>query len=64
MVSHVRAVLDAGAMPGGVCKTDNCEKRKGIELIKAPTRELYRIEALFLEGCGNWFSLTQRPPQE
>ncbi|MGA2766297.1 MAG: VOC family protein [Spirochaetia bacterium] len=67
IVDHVRAVLDADQMPGGVWKTDNCEKayeemkKKGIEFLKKPTKEFYGIEALFLDGCGNWFSLTERP---
>ena len=70
LVTHIRAVLDADAMPGGVWRTDNCDKayedmsRKGIEFLKKPTKEFYGIEALFRDGCGNWFSLTQRPPEE
>ncbi len=70
MVDHIKAVLDADAMPGGVWKTDDCEKayeemkRKGIEFIKKPTKEFYGIEALFRDGCGNWYSLTQRPPKD
>ncbi len=68
--SHVKAVLDADGMPGGVWKTDDCEKayeemkRKGIEFIKKPTKEFYGTEALFRDGCGNWFSLTERPAKE
>ena len=27
--------------------------------MKPPTEEFYGIEALFKDGCGNWFSLTQ-----
>ncbi len=70
MVAHIRAVLDADAMPGGVWNTTDCQKaydemsRKGIEFLKKPTKEFYGIEALFRDGCGNWFSLTQRPPRE
>ena len=68
IVAHLRAVLDSDAMPGGVWNTDDCEKtyeemkRKGIEFLKKPTKEFYGIEALFRDGCGNWFSLTQRLP--
>jgi predicted enzyme related to lactoylglutathione lyase len=70
MVHHIRAVLEADAMPGGVWNTDDCEKayeemkKKGFEFLKKPTKEFYGIEALFRDGCGNWFSLTQRPPKE
>ena len=70
MVRHIRAVLEADAMPGGVWNTDDCEKayeemkKKGFEFLKKPTKEFYGIEALFRDGCGNWFSLTQRPPKE
>jgi catechol 2,3-dioxygenase-like lactoylglutathione lyase family enzyme len=66
---HIRAVLEADAMPGGVWKTDDCEKayedmkKKGIEFLKKSTKEFYGVEALFRDGCGNWFSLTQRPPK-
>jgi predicted enzyme related to lactoylglutathione lyase len=70
MVRHIRAVLEADAMPGGVWNTDDCEKayeemkKKGFEFLKKPTKEFYGTEALFRDGCGNWFSLTQRPPKE
>ncbi len=70
MASHIRAVLEADAMPGGVWNTDDCEKAyeemktKGIEFLKKPTKEFYGIEALFRDGCGNWFSLTQRPAKD
>lgn len=66
LVPHVRALLERNAMGGGVWETDNCQKdyetlrAKGIEFLKAPTQEFYGIEALFRDGCGNWFSLTER----
>lgn len=66
MVPHVRALLENHAMGGGVWETDNCQKAyeqmkaKGIEFLKPPTKEFYGIEALFRDGCGNWFSLTER----
>ena len=62
----VRDLLEAHAMGGGVWGTDNCQKSyetlqaKGIEFIKPPTEEFYGIEALFRDGCGNWFSLTEQ----
>jgi len=35
-------------------------KSKGIEFTKEPTQEFYGLEALFRDGCGNWFSLVER----
>ncbi|MEZ4713519.1 MAG: VOC family protein [Caldilineaceae bacterium] len=63
---QVRSLLEKSAMGGGVWETDNCQKTydalkaKGIEFLKPPTKEFYGIEALFRDGCGNWFSLTER----
>ena len=34
-------------------------KAKGVEFKKAPTREFYGFEALFVDDSGNWFSLGQ-----
>lgn len=65
-VVQVRSLLEANAMGGGVWKTANCQKTyeelqaKGIEFLKAPTKEFYGIEAVFRDGCGNWFSLTEQ----
>ncbi len=65
MIPHLRALLDKDAMGGGVWETDDVQKTyqdlkaKGIEFMKAPTKEFYGIEALFKDGCGNWFSLTE-----
>jgi catechol 2,3-dioxygenase-like lactoylglutathione lyase family enzyme len=69
LVPHVRALLDKDALGGGVWETDDCQKTyeemkaKGIAFSKAPTQEFYGVEALFQDGCGNWFSLTERPKQ-
>ena len=63
---QVRSLLEKDAMGGGVWQTDNCQKTydalqaKGIEFLKPPTKEFYGIEAIFRDGCGNWFSLTER----
>jgi catechol 2,3-dioxygenase-like lactoylglutathione lyase family enzyme len=69
MIPHVRALLDQNAMGGGVWETDDCQetyeglKARGIEFLKPPTKEFYGIEALFRDGCGNWFSLTEHPKE-
>ena len=66
---YAAAYLDKDAMSGGVWESDNCQKTyedlkaKGIEFIKPPTNEFYGIEALFKDGCGNWFSLTEHPKE-
>lgn len=69
MLPHLRALLDKDSMGGGVWEADNCQKTyedlkaKGIKFMKAPTKEFYGIEALFKDGCGNWFSLTEHPKE-
>ncbi len=69
MIPHVRALLDKDAMGGGVWEADDCQrtyedlKARGIEFLKSPTKEFYGIEALFRDGCGNWFSLTEHPKE-
>jgi catechol 2,3-dioxygenase-like lactoylglutathione lyase family enzyme len=69
LVQSVRTLLDRESLGGGVWETDDCQKTyeelkaKGIEFMKTPTKEFYGIEALFKDGCGNWFSLTEHPAQ-
>jgi catechol 2,3-dioxygenase-like lactoylglutathione lyase family enzyme len=64
--AHLRAVLDKGMMGAGVFEADDCQqtyeelKAKGVEFVSAPKRQPYGIEAVFKDGVGNWFSLTQR----
>lgn len=66
LIPHVRALLDRDAMSGGVWEAGDCQKTyeemkaRGIEFLKPPTREFYGMEALFKDGCGNWFSLTEQ----
>ncbi|MCX6050819.1 MAG: VOC family protein [Chloroflexi bacterium] len=61
----IHTLLEQQALGGGVWETDDCQKTyeeltaKGIEFLKPPTKEFYGIEALFRDGCGNWFSLTE-----
>jgi len=62
----VRRLLERNALGAGVWECDDCQKtfqdmkHKGIEFIKEPTQEFYGLEAVFRDGCGNWYSLTQR----
>ena len=65
LLPHIKALLDADAMGAGVWECDDCQKtyetlsKKGIEFTKPPTKEFYGTEALFKDGCGNWFSMTE-----
>jgi len=38
-------------------------KAKGVVFKKAPTKEFYGFEALFVDDSGNWFSLSQLDTQ-
>ncbi len=69
LLPHVRALLERDASGGCVMETDDCQKTyeelkaKGIEFLKPPTQEFYGVEAVFKDGCGNWFSLTEHPKE-
>ena len=62
----IRGLLEKGVMGAGVFDTDDCRatyetlKDKGVDFVSPPTDRFYGIEAVFKDGCGNWFSLTQR----
>lgn len=64
--NKMREILIAGKMGGGVMECDDCFKTfdalsaKGVKFLKEPTKEFYGVEAIFEDGCGNWFSLNQR----
>ena len=64
-VKHIKAILEKGIMSPGVFDTADWRKTyeelkaKGVEFIQAPKENPYGIEAIFKDGVGNWFSLTQ-----
>jgi catechol 2,3-dioxygenase-like lactoylglutathione lyase family enzyme len=64
-VKHIKAILEKGVMSSGVFDTSDCRKTyeelkaKGVEFIQPPKENPYGIEAIFKDGVGNWFSLTQ-----
>lgn len=64
-VQHLRAVLEKGMMGPGVFETPDCRQTyeelsaKGVQFLQPPQDQPYGVEALFTDGCGNWFSLTQ-----
>ena len=65
----LRKLAEHNALGNAVFATDDCQKTyedmiaKGIEFTQPPTAQFYGVEALFHDGCGNWFSLTQRAPE-
>jgi catechol 2,3-dioxygenase-like lactoylglutathione lyase family enzyme len=65
--AQVRQLLDQEKMGGGVFETDDCRatyeelKARGVEFLSEPQEQFYGTEALFKDGVGNWFSMTERP---
>lgn len=65
LVGHLRAVLEKDLMGAGVFETEDCHRTyealtsKGVEFVQPPQERPYGVEAIFKDGCGNWFSLTQ-----
>lgn len=65
---QIRALIEKGAMAGGVFQTDDCKatyeelKSRGVEFMTEPAERPYGIEALMKDNSGNWFSVTQPKP--
>jgi hypothetical protein len=63
---QIRALLEKGLLGAGVLETDDCRatydelRQRGVEFIAPPSERFYGIEAIFKDGVGNWFSLTER----
>ena len=63
--SHLRALLEQGALGVGVFDTDDCRatyaelSAKGVDFTSPPQEQPYGIEATFRDNSGNTFSLTQ-----
>ena len=61
-----KVLLEKGAMGAGVMETPDCRatyeelKAKGVVFKSEPKEQFYGIEAVMSDGCGNWFSMTQR----
>ena len=65
----LKVLLDKGIMGAGVLETEDCRatyeelKSKGVHFKSEPKEQFYGIEAIITDGCGNWFSLTERKKQ-
>ena len=65
-VTHLRSLLEQGALGVGVFDTDDCRaiyselSAKEVEFSSPPQEQPYGIEATFRDNSGNTFSLTQR----
>ena len=62
----LKLLLDKGVMGAGAMYTADCRatyeelKAKGVHFKSEPKAQFYGIEAILTDGCGNWFSMTQR----
>lgn len=65
VAAHLRGILEQGMMGAGVFETTDCRAThkeltaKGVTFTQEPQDRPYGVEAVFTDGCGNWFSLTQ-----
>jgi len=66
----LKLLLDKGVMGAGAMETPNCRatyeelKAKGVHFKSEPKEQFYGIEAILTDGCGNWFSMTQRTEEQ
>ena len=67
---QMKELIQAGTFGFGVFECNNLMatyeelKAKGVVFKKAPTKEFYGYEALFVDDSGNWFSLGQKKDQD
>ena len=60
-----KTLLEKEALGAGVLYTPDCRatyeelKTKGVQFKGEPKEQFYGVEAILLDGCGNWFSMTQ-----
>jgi catechol 2,3-dioxygenase-like lactoylglutathione lyase family enzyme len=63
---QMRELVKNGTFGFGVFQCNNLSatyeelKAKGVVFKKAPTKEFYGYEALFVDDSGNWFSLGEK----
>jgi catechol 2,3-dioxygenase-like lactoylglutathione lyase family enzyme len=60
-----KVLLEKNALGAGVLYKQDCRatyeelKAKGVQFKGEPKEQFYGIEAIIIDGCGNWFSMTQ-----
>ena len=60
-----KVLLEKGALGAGVFSTPDCRatyeelKTKGVGFKSEPKEQFYGIEAILMDGVGNWFSMSQ-----
>ena len=60
-----KTLLEKNALGAGVLYTPDCRatyeelKAKGVKFKSEPREQFYGIEAIIVDDCGNWFSMTQ-----
>jgi hypothetical protein len=60
-----KVLLEKGALGAGVLFTPDCRatfeelKTKGVGFKGEPKEQFYGIEAILVDGVGNWFSMSQ-----
>ena len=60
-----KQLLEKNKMGAGVWEATDCRaayeelKAKGVTFLSEPKEQFYGVEAIFIDGCGNWFSMTE-----
>ena len=68
-IKAFRVLLEKGALGAGVFTTPDCRatyeelKAKRVKFKGEPKEQFYGIEAIMVDGVGNWFSMNQRKEQ-
>jgi catechol 2,3-dioxygenase-like lactoylglutathione lyase family enzyme len=63
---QVKDLVKKGMLGGAVFECEDLYatyeelKAKGVSFLKPPTQEFYKLEAVFKDDSGNWFSLGQK----
>ena len=70
IAQQIRELVKKGAMTGAVMECEDIYatyeelKARGVEFTKPPTQEFYKLEAIFKDDSGNWFSLGQKGSEQ
>ena len=67
--AQVRALVAKGVLSVGAFDVDDCAatfaelSERGVTFLSEPAERPYGIEATLRDNSGNWFSMTERPPE-